>query len=70
MVSYCSNNVAKTCSYEIKISRNTEIKYTYQFKAYSPVLVTFYTSCLSAVSIIFSGHDVFKMSSGRRLIYV
>ena len=56
MVFYCSNNVAKTCSYGIKISRNTEIKYTYHFKAYSPVLVTFYTSCLSAVSMIPSGH--------------
>ena len=52
MFSYCFDNVAKTCSYGLKISRNTQIKYILHFKAYVPALVTFNRSCLSASGMI------------------
>ena len=29
---YCLDNAAKTCSYELKISENIEIKHVFQFK--------------------------------------
>ena len=45
-----SNNVAKTCSYKLKISRNIKIKYVFHFKAYFHVLDTFHASCLSALN--------------------
>ena len=47
-VFYCSYNVAKTCSYEVKISRSIKTKYLFYFKAYFHVLETFHTRCLSA----------------------
>ena len=49
---YCSDNAAKTSSYGLKISRNTEIKYTYYFKTHFPVTCTFCTSCLIAFRMI------------------
>ena len=52
MFSYCFDNVAKTCSYGLKISRNTQIKYILHFKAYVPALGTFNRSCLSASGMI------------------
>ena len=36
-----SNNIAKTCSYRLKISRNTEFKYLCHFQAYFQIFKTF-----------------------------
>ena len=38
---YFSNDVAKTCSYELEISRNTEINHLFQFKHFFHVIDIF-----------------------------
>ena len=45
--SYCSNNVAKTCSFGLKILRNIEIRFLFHFKVYFDKPDTFPTSFLS-----------------------
>ena len=45
---YFSNNVAKSCSYGLKISRNIKIKCLFHFKVYFNAVHTFQTSWLSA----------------------
>ena len=38
---YFSNDVAKTCSYELEISRNTEINHLFHFKHFFHVIDIF-----------------------------
>ena len=52
MFFYFSNNVPKTCSCWLKISRNIEIKYLFHFKVCIYMLNTCHTSSINAFSLI------------------
>ena len=58
-----SNNIAKTCSYELKISKNVETEYLFHFKSYFHVLNTFPASCLSALSLLLESVTIAKFVS-------
>ena len=49
LIFYLSNNVFKTWSYELKISRNIEIYDLFYFKAYFNKFDQFHTSCPSTL---------------------
>ena len=44
------NNAANTCSYDLKISRNIEIKCVFHSKAFFHPFNNFHTGCLSALN--------------------
>ena len=48
LIFYLSNNVAKKCPCELKISRDIKIKYLFRLKVYFHVLDIFHTSCQGA----------------------
>ena len=52
IVELFSNNIAKTFSYGLNISKNIEIKYLFHLKTYFHVTDTFHKSCKLRKSII------------------